>query len=180
MVVTKPGKNRRPRSRQKKTHSAHGRSRCRGRARFPAAPNVVLSCNRWLNLSANVPSAALNFIPASNALTSILPADSSVPSLFPNGSHEKTSATNAASIPCESWWRRKPPLRLRYGRGMPDKRSRTCSRSKTGYGFSVGRSSTSLANDWGACVTSIATTCATSDGWSIFFGSLPSCGLRSV
>ena len=48
------------------------------------------------------------------------------------------------------------------------------------YGFCVGRNNTSLTNDCGSCVTSMATTCATSSGCSIFFGSLPSCGLRSV
>src|SRR6476469_242749 len=48
------------------------------------------------------------------------------------------------------------------------------------YGFCVGRSTTSLANDCGAWVTSMATTCATSPGCSIRDASLPSCGLRSV
>jgi hypothetical protein len=45
--------------------------------------------------------------------------------------------------------------------------------SGCGYGFSVGRISTSLAKARGACVTSMATTCAMSSGWSILDESLP-------
>ena len=35
-------------------------------------------------------------------------------------------------------------------------------------------------NDWGACVTSIATACATSSAFNILLGSCPACGLSSV
>src|SRR5581483_4251584 len=47
-------------------------------------------------------------------------------------------------------------------------------------GFCVGRTSTSLTNDCGACVTNIATMCATSSASSILDLSFPSWGLNSV
>src|SRR5712692_3654698 len=48
------------------------------------------------------------------------------------------------------------------------------------HGFCVGRSRISLANDCGAWVTIIVTTCATSRGCNIFSALFPACGLNSV
>jgi hypothetical protein len=131
MEVMKLGRNHRLTDPLRKTLSAHGPSRCRGRAPFPAAPNVARYCNRRVNLQAAVPNVASSFIPASSALTSIPPADSSVRSQSPNGFHEKMRATNVASIPCESWWKRKRPLRLQCAQAMPGRRLRIFSRSRT-------------------------------------------------
>ena len=48
------------------------------------------------------------------------------------------------------------------------------------HGFCIGRMMTSLMNDSGAWVTSVATTCAMSSDFSILAGSFPWCGLRSL
>ena len=53
-------------------------------------------------------------------------------------------------------------------------------RRSSAHGFCVGRRRISLTKDCGLCVTSMANACATSSGCSIFAGSFPACGLRSV
>ena len=132
--------------------------------------------------TASVRNAERRCTPAGTALTLKRQPASSVRSQFLNGSQRRMRPIGAPSFPCGFASKRKPRLRLRRRPSQllrtPAAPSKISSRSS--YGFCVGRNRISLANDCGACVTSIATAWATSSGCNIFAGSFPACGLSSV
>lgn len=156
-------------------------STCREHTRCPVARIVEPCCRRELSRQRSAPSALPNCTHAANAPTSTPRAGSNVHSRSLSGFLGKMSAINVRSIPCACASKKKPRLRPQHGRWMPAKLSKIFSKSKREpYGFEVGRIKISLINDCGAWVTRAATACATSSGCSIFFGSFPVCGLKSV
>jgi len=127
---TKSGKSNPPKRRSRRRLLARAQCRCRAHIRFPVAHNAALCWRQSPNRLGNVRSASSNSIPAGNARISILRAGSNARSLFPSGSHVRTSAINVSFIPCGFGWKRKLPRRLRRGLRMRGRRSRISSRSK--------------------------------------------------
>src|SRR5437660_8863257 len=160
------------------------------------------------NLWNDAQSAASNSTPASSAVTSIPRAASNACRGFRKELRGKMSAMNAGSIRSVCEWRSRLLPEWHLALTPRDGPSTICLKIRGNaasqrrefrgaanwipilhshfyllhllYAFCVGLNKISLANDCDACVTSMATTCATSSGLSILLESFPMCGLSSV
>jgi hypothetical protein len=105
------------------THTARGRSTCRGRIRYHAARSAEHCWYRFLNRLGNVQSAPLSCTRASSARISIPLADSSACKQSLRELQRKMPATSALFIRSAYGWRSRPRPDRRRSRILLVRRS---------------------------------------------------------